>query len=715
MKQLLQNLRTGEAAVADVPVPIVQPGRVLVRTAASLISVGTERALAELGQKSLLGKARERPELIGKVWQKVKSEGITQALEGVRDKLDQSHAVGYSAAGIVIECGPEVKGFSPGDRVACAGTDYASHAEIISVPQNLCVALPSTVSFEEGAFGTVGAIALQGVRLAEPTLGEFTVVIGLGLVGQLTVQLLKANGCRVFGLDLDETRVALALELGADKAVLSNDEAAKEIETWTKGHGADAVLITAATDSNQPIELAARVSRLKGRVIVVGMTGMDIPRPPFFSRELKLIISMSYGPGRYDPEYEERGHDYPLPYVRWTEKRNIESFLELIAEKRLNVERLTTHRFSIDEADRAYQLISGELQEPNLGVVLNYDTHAEVARKVSLTTPVRKSEKSVALGVIGAGGYVPAMLLPHFKSEGVEFRSIATATGISAHDVGKRFGFAHAVSSAEEVLDDTSVNLVVIGTRNNTHAELARGALERNKHVFVEKPLAVNDDELESVLQAAEKSSGKLMVGFNRRFAPLTQRAKEFFHNHDAPLSMVYRVNAGRIPKEHWMQDLVEGGGRIIGEGCHFIDLLQYLAGAPPVYLFAESISARSSKIVDADSVFITLRFADGSNGCVAYLSEGDKSLAKERVEIFGGGRAFVLDDFRRATLYKDGREEQVALKTQDKGQQEQVRAVCASVLQGGAALISYDELAATTRATFRVLDSLRERRPFEV
>jgi predicted dehydrogenase len=556
---------------------------------------------------------------------------------------------------------------------------------------------------------------LQGVRLAEPTLGESTVVIGLGLVGQLTVQLLKANGCRVFGLDLDETRVALALELGADKAMVSNDAAAKEIETWTKGHGADAVLITAATDSNQPIELAARVSRLKGRVIVVGMTGMDSPRPPFFSRELKLIISMSYGPGRYDPEYEERGHDYPLPYVRWTEKRNIESFLELIAEKRLNVERLTTHRFSIDEADRAYQLISGELQEPNLGVVLNYDPEAEVARRVSLTTPVRKSEKSVALGVIGAGGYVPAMLLPHFKTEGVEFRSIATATGISAHDVGKRFGFAQAVSSAEEVLDDTSVNLVVIGTRNNTHAELARGALDRNKHVFVEKPLAVNDDELESVLQAAEKSSGRLMVGFNRRFAPLTQRAKEFFHNHDAPLSMVYRVNAGRIPKEHWMQDPVEGGGRIIGEGCHFIDLLQYLAGAPPVYLFAESISARSSKIVDADSVFITLRFADGSNGCVAYLSEGDKSLAKERVEIFGGGRAFVLDDFRRATLYKDGREEQVALKTQDKGQQEQVRAVCASVLQGGAALIGYDELAATTRATFRVLDSLRERRPFEI
>ncbi len=385
---------------------------------------------------------------------------------------------------------------------------------------------------------------------------------------------------------------------------------------------------------------------------------------------------MSYGPGRYDPEYEERGHDYPLPYVRWTEKRNIESFLELVGEKRINVERLTTHRFPIAEADRAYQLISGDVQEPNLGVILNYDPEAEVARKIPLSAApaVRKSEKSIVLGVIGAGGYVPAMLLPHFKTEGVEFRSIATASGISAHDVGKRFGFAYAVSSADEVLDDANVNLVVIGTRHDTHAELARKALERNKHVFVEKPLALNDDQLESVLEAANSSSGKLMVGFNRRFSPLAQRAKEFFNGRETPLSILYRVNAGRIAKDHWTQNAEEGGGRIVGEVCHFIDLMQFLTGAPPVFVFAEAISAKSSKIVDDDSVFITLRFADGSNGCIAYLSEGDKALAKERVEIFGAGRVFVLDDFRRATLYKDGREEQVTLKAQDKGQQAQVR-----------------------------------------
>ena len=697
--------------------PALQKGRVLVRTVASLISAGTERAAVELVSKGLVQEARQRPDLVKAVVAKVKSEGLLNTFASVRDKMAASQSLGYSAAGIVEAVAEDVTEFRAGDRVACAGVGFASHAEVLSVPKNLCVHLPDGVSFESGAYGTLGAIALQGVRLAEPTLGESVVVIGLGLVGQLTVQLLKANGCRVFGLDLDQSRVALALELGGDKAVVSSEAAAKEIETWTKGYGADAVLITAATDSNQPIELAARVSRLKGRVIVVGMTGMDIPRAPFFSRELKLVISMSYGPGRYDPEYEERGHDYPLPYVRWTEKRNIESFLELIADGRLNVERLTTHRFPIDEADRAYQLISGELQEPNLGVVLNYDPESEVIRKVSLgaASPVRKSEKSIGLGVIGAGGYVPAMLLPHFKTERVEFRSIATATGVTAHDVGKRFGFAYAMSSAEEVLDDASVNLVVIGTRNNTHAELARSALERNKHVFCEKPLALNDEQLDSVLEAARSSPAKLMVGFNRRFAPLTQRAKEFFSNVDAPLSILYRVNAGRIPNEHWMQNAEEGGGRIIGEGCHFVDLIQYLVGAPPVSVFAESIGARSSKIVDADSVIITLRFADGSNGSVAYLAEGDKGLAKERVEIFGGGRAFVLDDFRRATLYKDGREEQVALKAQDKGQQEQVRVVCASVLQGGAAPIGLDELAATTRATFRVLDSLRERQPFDI
>ena len=715
MKQVLQNRKTGRPFVGEVPVPALQRGRVLVRTVASLISAGTERASVELVSKGLFQGARQRPDLVKAVVAKVKSEGLLNTFASVRDKMAASSTLGYSAAGIVAEVADDVTEFHIGDRVACAGVGFASHAEVLSVPKNLCVHLPDEVSFEAGAFGTLGAIALQGVRLAEPTLGESIVVIGLGLVGQLTIQLLKANGCRVFGLDLDLARVALAIELGADRAVVSNEEAANEIEKWTRGRGADAVLITAATDSNQPVELAARVSRLKGRVIVVGTTGLDIPRAPFFSRELKLIISMSYGPGRYDPNYEERGHDYPLPYVRWTEKRNIESFLELIGDKRVNVERLTTHRFRIEDAERAYALISAESTEPYLGVLLNYDPDREVTTRVPLTPAVQRAEKAIRLGVIGAGGYVPAMLLPHFKSEGVEFRSIATASGVSAHDVGKRFGFAQAVSNAEEVLDDPDINLVVIGTRHDSHAELARKALERGKNVFVEKPLALDDDQLDQVLLAAANSTGKLMVGFNRRYSPLARRAKEFFADRNTPLSIVYRVNAGRIPKEHWTQDAVEGGGRIVGEVCHFIDLMQFLTDSTPVSVFAESMSAKSDKTVDADSVFITLRFADGSNGSIAYLSEGDKSLPKERVEIFGGGRTFVLDDYRRATLHKDGREEQVTLKSQDKGQQSQVHEVCACVLQGTEAPIRVNDLTATTRATFRILDSLREHRPLEI
>src|ERR1051325_1995811 len=399
MKQVLQNRRTGRPFVGEVPVPALQKGRVLVRTVASLISAGTERAAVDLVSKGLVQEARQRPDLVKAVVAKVKSEGLLNTLSAVRDKMAASQALGYSAAGIVTAVAEDVTEFQVGDRVAWAGGGFGSHAEVLSVPKNLCVHLPEEVSFEAGAYGTLGAIALQGVRLAELTLGESVVVIGLGLVGQLTVQLLKANGCRVFGLDLDEARVALAIELGADKAAVSSEAAAKEIETGTPGHGAGEVLITAATDSNEPVELAARVSRLKGRVIVVGMTGMNIPRAPFFSRELTLVVSTPYGPGRYDPEYEERGHDYPLPYVRWTEKRNIESFLELIGEKRINVERLTTHRFPIAEADRAYQWIPGDVQEPNLGVVLNYDPEAEVTRKIQLgaAPAVRKSEKSITL------------------------------------------------------------------------------------------------------------------------------------------------------------------------------------------------------------------------------------------------------------------------------------------------------------------------------
>ncbi|MDT7689151.1 MAG: hypothetical protein QOE46_1910 [Acidobacteriota bacterium] len=731
MKQLLQNLKTGEGVVAEVPAPVAQRGRVLVRAAASLVSAGTERAFVELGRKSLVGKAKERPDLVRKVVEKVRGEGLLSTLNSVREKLDESHALGYSAAGVVVEVGGDVTGFSAGDRVACAGTGYAAHAELLSVPKNLCVRLPDGVDFESGAFATLGAIALQGVRLAEPTLSESVVVIGLGLIGQLAAQLLKANGCRVFGVDLDESKVELALSLGADDGCMAGAGVKEAVLKWSRGRGADAVVITAATTSDEPVEMAGEISRLRGRVVAVGLVGMKVPRQSYFQRELTLKVSMSYGPGRYDPEYEERGHDYPLPYVRWTEGRNLEAFLDLVAAGSVRCAPLVTHRFPVEDGERAYRLISGDVKEPYLGILINYDIERELERHVEnsgakfkaqsskfnsqqTTATARSLESartgaaSVRVGMVGAGDYARRMLLPHFKTEGVEFVSIATASGVSARDVGGRYGFARFVSGAEEVLTDAGVNLVVIATRHDSHAGLARRALERGLDVFVEKPLALDDEELNALLEAAARSRGRLTVGFNRRFSPHAREAKEFFADARSPLSILYRVNAGRVPRTHWTQDAREGGGRIRGEVCHFVDFMHFITGSRVRRVYAEPVTSGDHAAVDDDSVFITLKFADGSNGSIAYLAEGDRALAKERVEIFGAGRTFVIEDFRAATAYRDGRESRTRLRAQDKGQREEVRAVCAALRTGAHAPIPLDELAATTRATFRILDSLR-------
>jgi predicted dehydrogenase/threonine dehydrogenase-like Zn-dependent dehydrogenase len=718
MKQILQNNKTGRLEVADVPPPVVQRGHVLVRTARSLISAGTERLTVDQGKKSLLERARENPELVKQVFDRAKTEGLMQTFNAVRSKLGSYTMLGYSASGVVVDVGRDVTEFRAGDRVACAGVGYASHAEVLSVPKNLCVRLPEEVDFDAGAFGTLGAIALQGVRLAEPSLGESVVVIGLGLLGQLTVQLLKANGCRVFGLDLDARKIELARTLGADGGAINDTDAKRAVMNWSRGRGADAVLITAATSSNQPVELAAEISRLKGRVVAVGMVGLDIPRNLFFSRELSLQISMSYGPGRYDAEYEERGHDYPFAYVRWTEGRNIEAFLDLISSGGINVERLITHRFPVEEGERAYQLISGETKEPYLGVLLEYDVLRPVERRIAIKGAQKKSAPSssgVRVGMIGAGGYAQGMLLPQFKAEGVEFDVIATATGLTALNTGEKYGFQRAVADADAIIRDERVNLVVIATRHDSHADLTTRALESGKHVFVEKPLAMNDEELQSVMEAARVSAGQLMVGFNRRFAPHSLAALKFFSDRQHPLSISYRVNAGRIPLSHWIQDPGLGGRRIIGEVCHFIDFMHFMTGALTTRVYAEAIKSRNSEAPEEDSVFITVRLSDGSNGAIAYLSEGDKGLPKERVEIFGEGKSFVLDDFRIATHYRYGREEVLKLRGQDKGQREEVRTVCSVVREGGIAPIALDDLATTTRATFRILESLRTGLPVEV
>ena len=717
MKQILQNYKTGAVVVTDVPPPVAQPGRVLVRAARSLISAGTERMAVELGKKSLLGKARERPDLVRQVVQKAQREGLQSTWAAVRAKLDAWNALGYSAAGLVADVGEGVTEFRAGDRVACAGAGFASHAELLSVPKNLCVRVPDEVDFESAAFGTLGAIALQGVRLAEPTLGESIVVIGLGLLGQLTVQLLKANGCRVFGVDLDQTKVGLARTLGADDGAASGGGVSDAVMRWSRGRGADAVLITAATSSDQPIELAGEISRVKGRVVAVGLVGMNVPRKIYYERELTLKVSMSYGPGRYDPEYEERGHDYPFAYVRWTEGRNIEAFLDMVAAGRVNVAPLVTHRFTIEEGERAYQLISGESREPYLGVLLSYDTGRELETLV--VNRARHAAGAAAgrarVGFVGAGSYAQKFLLPNFKAEGAELLSIATATGVTAHGVGEKYGFARYVSGAEELIGDDELNLVVVATRHDSHARLARLALERGRHVFVEKPLALNDKELDEVLETAARSQGQLMVGFNRRFSPHARQAREFFAGRRVPLSILYRVNAGRIPRGHWIQDPREGGGRIVGEVCHFVDLMQFLTGSLTTRVYAERVASRDHDVIEDDSVFITLRFADGSNGSIAYLAEGDRALPKELIEIYGEGKTFVIDDFRAAVACARGREKKTRLRGQDKGQREEVRACLATVTEGRPAPIALEDLAATTRTTFRIIEALRTGEPKEV
>ena len=700
-------MKTGVLSVADVPLPSVQRGHLLVRTAASLISAGTEKSKVDLGKKSLLGKAKDRPDLVKKVIEKARSEGLMSTFTAVRAKLETAIPMGYSAAGTVVAIGEGVSGFSVGDRVACAGAGFASHAETISVPKNLCVKMPDKVSFDEAAFGTLGAIALQGVRLAQPTLGEAIVVIGLGLLGQITVQLLKANGCRVFGVDTDESKFGLACDLGAEQCATPCDAHALS-DQWSRGRGADAVLITAATKSNDPIELAGEISRLKGRVVVVGLVGMDVPRESYYERELTLQLSMSYGPGRYDAEYEERGHDYPFAYVRWTEGRNIEAFLDMVASGSIDLMRLITHRFPIEQGEAAYKLISGDATEPYLGIVLQYDAEKEFSTEIQLKSAGANTAKAVRIGMIGAGSYARKFLLPNFKSNNAEFCSIATASGLSARDIGGQYGFALCVSNADQVISDQSTNLIVIATRHDTHAELTRKALEQKKNVFVEKPLAMNDAELDAVIAAANESNGRLTVGYNRRFSPSAKQAMEFFKNRQSPLSILYRVNAGRIPRDSWIQDPIQGGGRIIGEVCHFIDLMHFLTGSVTTRIYAEAIASKNHEVVAEDSVFITLRFADGSNGTIAYLAEGDKTLAKERIEIFGEGKSFVIDDFRRTTAYKGGKETTKKSMGQDKGQAEEVRKLFSMVLGGGDAPIALDDLAATTRATFRILDALR-------
>ncbi len=711
MKQLLQNLRTGETSIADVPIPTPKPGTALVRTAASLVSAGTERMLVEFAEKSLVGKARSRPDLVRQVMDKARREGLLTTVDAAFNRLDQPLPLGYSSAGTIIAVGKGLQGFKVGDRVACAGGGYAVHAEYAVVPKNLLAHLPENVDFESAAFATLGAIALHGFRLAKPQVGERVAVIGLGLLGLLTVGIAHSAGCHVFGVDIDPERVELARRSGAEAVV--RDQAEEASLAFSRGHGVDSVLICADTASNDPVNLAGAIARDKANIVAVGAVGLNIPRREYFQKELNFINSRSYGPGRYDPTYEEAGQDYPIGYVRWTEGRNIESIVDLMSSGRLDVSPLITHRFPIENAPDAYELITGKKEESFLGVLLTYPDGAEYearsARIPISATPYARRTPHIALGVLGAGNFATAVMLPAVsKIPDVELVGIVSGSGLSAQHAGKKFGFQYTASDATQLIDDPEINTLAVLTRHNLHAEQAVAALKSGKHVFVEKPLAVSREQLAFVKEELTANSSELLaVGFNRRFAPLAQKMQAFIANRNEPLVAHFRVNAGFIPLTHWLHDPDEGGGRIIGEGCHFVDFLVFLVGKAPSSVIAQTIPDAGR--YREDNVVLTFTFPDGSLGTVTYVANGDKSFPKERVEVFAGGRVAVLDDFRSLEMIHNGnrRIERSRLR-QDKGHRGIWEAFTDAIIEGGQPPIPYDHLFGVTEATFAAVEALR-------
>lgn len=704
MKQIIQNYRTGELKIEEVPLPIVKNGGVLVRNHYSVISAGTERATLEVSKKGYIGKAKERPEQVKQVIQIAKKQGLKKTFDLVMAKLNTPVPLGYSSSGMVIDVGKNVSEFQAGDRVACAGAGYANHAEVIFVPKNLCVSIPPDVAFEEAAYTTLGAIALQGVRQAEVRLGETVGVIGLGLIGLLTVQLLKAAGCRVIAFDIDPFAIGNGKACGADSALDSHsDDINSIVQSFTQDIGADAVIITAATPSNEPVELAGAISRKKGRVVVVGNVGMNIPRNVYYRKELDFKISCSYGPGRYDPNYEEYGIDYPVGYVRWTEKRNMEAFLQLVNDKKIDISKITTHKFKIENADKAYEIISNKNGERFVGMLLEYDSQREIQPRVKVKNEKPYAEGEIRIGLIGAGSFAQSSILPLLKKyNDVHLAGILAAESHSSQNVAQKFGIPFCYSEAASLFDDNSINTIIIATRHNLHAPYVIHGLKSNKNIYVEKPLALTESEVLDIIRVRQSGSKDVLVGFNRRFAPFIQRCREFFANRSAPFFINYRINAGPIPPEHWIQSQEEGGGRIIGEVCHFVDLCQCLCQADYDSVFAQSVEDNKLR----DSVSMTIKFDDHSVANINYLSNGDKSYPKERMEVFCQNSIAVIDDFQKLDLIRGGKSKSYK-SIQDKGISHQMDAWLKSLKEGKPIPVPFMESVNSTIATFMIHESL--------
>jgi predicted dehydrogenase/threonine dehydrogenase-like Zn-dependent dehydrogenase len=684
----------------------VKHGQLLIGTSRTLVSVGTERMLVDFGKANPIEKARQQPDKVRMVVDKVKTDGLMPTLDAVRNKLEQPLPLGYCNVGEVLEVGRGVEGFAVGDRVASNG----KHAEVVSVPVNLCARIPEGVSDEAAAFTVISAIALQGIRLVQPTLGEAVVVTGLGLIGQIAVQLLRANGCRVLGIDLDPARLELARSFGAEVVDLSaGEDPVQAAERFSRGRGVDAVLVSAATRSSEPMHQAALMCRKRGRIVLVGVAGLELSRDDFFKKELTFQVSASYGPGRYDTNYEDKGHDYPIGFVRWTEQRNFEAVLDMLADGRLDVKPLVSHRFSIDEVEKAYKVVGGS--EPSMGILLQYPgleitpesrTLALLPQHRPLSQRARGEKASVSF--LGAGNYATGVLIPAFKETGARLRSVASSAGVSGLHAGRKYGFEETTTDTDRLLNDPESNAVVISTRHDSHARFVLQALEAGKHVFVEKPLCLTLEELEAIETAharlAEQGKAPLlvMVGFNRRFAPQIQKVKSLLAGVSGPKSFVMTVNAGAIPSDHWTQDMAVGGGRIIGEACHFIDLLRFLAGA--------SIVAQRRMVMDSgngDTVSLQLGFADGSIGTVHYFANGCKSFPKERLEVFCAGGVLQLDNFRRLRGYGWPGFRKMNLWRQDKGQKACAAAFVRAVEQGEEAPIPFQEIMEVSRVTIDI------------
>jgi predicted dehydrogenase len=712
MKQILQNLKNGATELAEVPLPQVSRRQLLIHTRHSLVSAGTERMLVEFGKANILGKVRQQPDKVRMVLEKMQTDGVGATLEAVQSKLDQPLALGYCNVGAVVEAGKDVSGFSKGDRVVSNG----AHAEYVAVPGNLCARVPDTVSGEQAAFTVLAAIGLQGIRLVNPTLGECVAVTGLGLIGLLTVQMLHAQGCRVLGIDLDPVRLKLARQFGAE---VVNPAAGEDVldaaQRFSRGRGVDAVIITASTKSSEPVHQAAQMCRQRGRIVLVGVTGLELSRADFYEKELSFQVSCSYGPGRYDPTYEEDGQDYPIGFVRWTEQRNFEAVLDLMAAGFLDVGPLISHRFPLEEAVEAYDLLGSG--ERSLGILLEYplDVTDAPVRRVSLRAEGVTSSSSVAptsasVGFLGAGNYAGRVLIPAFREAGAQLHTVVSSGGVTAMHYGRKNGFREACTDSSAMLAESAIDTVVIATRHNAHARQVLDALRASKHVFCEKPLCLTLDELDEIeTEARLRTTQQLMVGFNRRFSSLVQSMVGLLEPIQAPKHFIMTVNAGDIPPDHWTQDSAVGGGRLIGEGCHFIDLLRHLAASPIRDFTVTSLGRHPAMAVTNDKITVTLRFEDGSVGNVHYLANGHKGFPKERLEVFCVGRVLQLDNFRVLRGWGWPGFSRQRLWRQDKGQKACAAAFIAGIREGTPAPIPLEEVLEVSRVTIEAANMLAQ------